>query len=236
LELVQIPLAWSLANRLRQRQRERESLLLHTLAASEVERRRIASDLHDGVVQDLVGVAFTLGGAARRNDITDESAQVLDHAADDVRVSVKALRSLLVEIYPPNLFDEGLVPALTDLLARADGKGIAATLNTTDLEGVLPPAVTGLLYRAAQEALRNTLAHARATEVSVRVSNRDGIAALDVVDDGVGFDPDRIERVVKEGHFGLQGLTDLVADAGGSSVVDATPGAGTRVHVEVPLP
>ena len=66
LELVQIPLAWSLARRLQQRQREREGLLQQALAASDMERRRIASDLHDGVVQDLVGVAFTFGGAARR--------------------------------------------------------------------------------------------------------------------------------------------------------------------------
>ncbi len=139
LELVQIPLAWSLARRLRQRQREREGLLQQALDASDVERRRIASDLHDGVVQNLVGVAFALGGAARRTDIPPDSAELLDQSADEVRTSVKSLRSLLVEIYPPNLFEEGLVAALNDLLARASGKEIATTLDADELTRPLPP-------------------------------------------------------------------------------------------------
>ena len=235
LELVQIPLAWALARRLRERQREREGLLQQALAASDVERRRIASDLHDGVVQDLVGVAFTLGGAARRADITPESSRILDESAQDVRVSIKALRSLLVEIYPPNLFEEGLVAALTDLLARANGKDIAAHLDADGLEGTLPPAISGLLYRSAQEALRNVLTHARATEVTVRVSDHDHVALIEIVDNGVGFAPEATERSVKEGHFGLHGLTDLVTDAGGRFTVVSAPGAGTTVRVEVPL-
>jgi len=235
LELVQIPLAWSLARRLRQRQRERESLLQKALEASDVERRRIASDLHDGVVQDLVGVAFALGGAARRSDITPESAQLLEQSAEDVRVSIKALRSLLVEIYPPNLFEEGLVPALTDLLARTNGQGIDAQLHVEELSGVLPPAVTGLLYRSAQEALRNVLKHANAKSVSVTVADRHGLATLDVTDDGVGFDPTAPEHRTTEGHFGIQGLTDLVAGAGGRFEIRSESGAGTTMHVEVPL-
>jgi two-component system NarL family sensor kinase len=235
LELVQIPLAWSLARRLRQRQREREGLLQQALAASDVERRRIASDLHDGVVQDLVGVAFTLGGAARRDDITPDSSQLLDQSAHDVRVSIKALRSLLVEIYPPNLFQEGLVPALTDLLARANGKEIAASLDADELRGTLPPPVAGLLYRSAQEALRNVLTHAQATEVTVRVADQDRIATIEIVDNGIGFTPEPTERTAKEGHFGLHGLTDLVADAGGRFTVESAPGAGTTVRVEVPI-
>lgn len=235
LELVQIPLAWSLARRLRQRQREREGLLQKALEASDIERRRIASDLHDGVVQDLVGVAFALGGAARRGDITPESAQLLEQSADDVRVSIKALRSLLVEIYPPNLFEEGLVAALTDLLARANGQGIDAQLHVDDLTGTLPPAVTGLLYRAAQEALRNVLKHANAKSVSVTVADTHRVATLDVTDDGVGFDPSAPEHRTSEGHFGLKGLTDLVAGAGGRFEIRSEPGAGTTMHVEVPL-
>ena len=235
LELVQIPLAWSLARRLRRRQIEREGLLQQAIDASDLERRRIAGDLHDGVVQDLVGVAFGLGGAARRDDISKESAELLDKSADEVRSSIKTLRSLLVEIYPPNLFEKGLVEALADLLARANGRGIATTLDTDDLHDSVPPAVAGLVYRAAQEALRNVLTHAHATSVTLRVSDRDHVAMLDVIDDGVGFDPETAEGKADTGHFGLRALTDLVADAGGRLVVDAANGAGTRVHVEVPL-
>ena len=79
------------------------------------------------------------------------------------------------------------------------------------------------------------LTHAQATEVTVTVSDRDRVATLDVVDNGTGFDPAQAGRAVKEGHFGLQGLTDLVKDAGGTFAVTPSPGAGTHVHVEVPL-
>jgi two-component system NarL family sensor kinase len=235
LELVQLPLAWSLARRLRQRQREREGLLQRALDASDIERRQIAADLHDGVVQNLVGVAFTLGGAARRDDVTPTTSHLLGESADEVRVSVKALRSLLIEIYPPNLFDEGLAPALTDLLARANGKGIVTTLDDEGLTGSPPPGVAGLLYRTAQEALRNVLTHARATAVTMRVSDHERIATLEVIDDGVGFDPDQLATRAREGHFGLHGLSDLVANAGGRFAVESTPGAGTTVRVEVPF-
>src|SRR3954453_20969838 len=101
LELVQIPLAWSLARRLRQRQREREALLRQALEASDAERRRVASDLHDGVVQDLAGVAYGLAGSARRDDLPPAATTVLDRSARQVQDSITSLRSLLVDILPP---------------------------------------------------------------------------------------------------------------------------------------
>lgn len=235
LQLVQVPLAWSLARRLRQRQREREGLLRRALEASDFERRRIASDLHDGVVQDLAGVAFGLSGAARADDVSAGSAGLLDRAAADVRGSIKSLRSLLVEIYPPNLHQEGLETALTDLLARAKGRNIGTELDASGLDEALPEPVVGLLYRSAQEALRNVLKHARAGTVSIKVAARDGVATLDVTDDGEGFDAESVERTTKTGHFGLQGLSDLVSDAGGTLEVHSAPSRGTHVHVEVPL-
>jgi signal transduction histidine kinase len=235
LELVQIPLAWSLARQLRQRSRQREGLLRQTLETSDVERRRIASDLHDGVVQDLAGVAFSLGAAARSDGVQPAQAKLFEDSAVAVRDSIKALRSLLVEIYPPNLFDEGLDAALSDLLGRASGRGVEATLDTSGLAAPLPPHVAGLLYRTAQEALRNVFAHARARSVRVAAATGDGLATLTVVDDGVGFDPAHAPQGVSSGHFGLAGLRQLVTDAGGRVQVQSAVGTGTTVRVEVPL-
>jgi signal transduction histidine kinase len=234
LLLVQVPLAWSLARRLRQRQREREGLLRRAIDASEVERRRIAADLHDGVVQDLAGVSYALSGAARAcaDGAPIDVAETFEDNAETVRGSIKALRSLLVEIYPPNLETEGLDTALSDLLARTQGRGVVATLDTAGLRDGVPAPVAGLLYRATQEALRNTLNHAQATTFAVRVSSTSDRATLDVSDNGVGFDPD---AGAAEGHVGLQGLEGLVADAGGEFDIRSAPGDGTRMHVEVPL-
>ena len=235
LELVQIPLAYSLARRLRQRQLEREGLLREAIDASDVERRRIASDLHDGVVQDLAGVAFALGGSARRPDLPPDSAALLDKSADEVRESIKALRSLLVEIYPPNLDAEGLEAALTDLLARANGRDISATLDATDLQKPLSPEVSGLLYRVAQETLRNVVKHGHASSVTMKVATNGNSASLDVTDDGIGFDPVAAAATMQDGHFGLRALTDRVNDAGGQLQIESAPGAGTHIHVEVPI-
>ena len=131
LMAVQLTLAWRMARRLERAQAERERLYQQALDASDAERRRIAADLHDGVVQDLAGVGFTLAALADRagDDATTGGAGG-DHRAADrlaasagtVRRSVRALRSLLVEIYPPNLAEAGLDTALADLVASTNGR------------------------------------------------------------------------------------------------------------------
>lgn len=232
LEVVQLPLAYSLAQRLRRRQHERESLLQQALDASDSERRRIAADLHDGVVQNLAGVAYSMTAVARNATLAPPDAAALGHSAADVQEAIRALRSLLVEIYPPNLAETGLETALTDLLARVNGRGVAASLHTSESVDELPAATAGLIYRIAQEALRNVVTHANATSVAVRVDTSDGNANVDVVDDGVGFDP---EAAVGAGHLGLRGLTDLVADVEGHLHVESAAGKGTSVHATVPI-
>jgi two-component system, NarL family, sensor kinase len=234
LELLQIPLAWSLAMRLRQRQWEREALLQRALDASDVERRRIASDLHDGVVQDLVGVAFTLAGAAREPGIPSGPAGVLDDAAQSVRSSITGLRSTLVDIYPPDLVEHGLWAALGDLVGDASSNGLAVTLDASELPDRLPAPVAGLLYRAVREALRNVTRHAGASWATVRAGGDSAGVWVEVADDGSGFDLDILEARAAEGHFGLKGLQGVVRDAGGALRVDSEPGGGTTVRVEVP--
>ncbi len=235
LELIQIPIAYSLARRLRQRQQEREALLRGAIEASDSERRRIASDLHDGVVQNLAGVAYSLAGTARDPGIPAPSAVGLERSAAEVRDSIKALRSLLVEIYPPNLEEAGLESALGDLLARAETRGVPATLDARGITGPIPVAMAALLYRAAQEAIRNVLAHAQAGSMTVRLASNEDDARLDVEDDGVGFDTEVGAARFEGGHIGLRGLTDLVTDAGGTVTIRSRPGEGTTLHVEVPI-
>ena len=87
------------------------------------------------------------------------------------------------------------------------------------------------MWRVAQEAVRNTLRHARATRLDVRVAGTGDTVTLDVVDDGVGFDAGGSRG---SAHFGLRGLTSLAADSGGRLDVRSAPGAGTTVHLEVP--
>jgi signal transduction histidine kinase len=233
LELLQIPLAWSLATRLRQRQRERESLLRRALESSDVERRRIASELHDGVVQDLAGVAFNLAAASRAPGIDAAASASLDSAAASVRSSITSLRGALVDIHPPDVSGLGLREALGELAADASTPDVSIDVDSRSLTTTLPGAVGNLLFRAAREALRNATRHAGATRITVRAGVDKGCAWVEVADDGAGFDPSVLPARAAEGHVGLTGLQGVVRDAGGEMKVDTAPGRGTTVRVEV---
>jgi signal transduction histidine kinase len=236
LELAQIPLAWSMARRLQRGQAEREALLLRSIEASEVERRRIARDLHDGAVQNLAGVSYSLSAAAdaiARGDM-DSAIQTVKSAAGDTRQSIRELRTLLVDIYPPNLRRAGLAAALSDLVASLPANRLHIQLDVES--GLhLPVHAEPLLYRVAQEALRNVVAHAEARSVRVAAGSRNGTAFLSVEDDGRGFEPAPSDAGDRRRHFGLRILHDLATDASGDLTVESKPGAGTRVRIEVPV-
>lgn len=226
---VATPMIWVLTRRLTRASRERARLLGAAVDASTAERRRIARDLHDGVVQDLAGTAFSLSALARDAATPVEGRATLDAAGRSLRASLRSLRSLLVEIHPPDLSADGLGPALEDLLAPAASAGIEASVAVTDVDGASDTAVA-LVWRVAQEAVRNAIRHGRPETLSVVVTGDDSVLVLDVSDDGAGFDPD----LPRPGHrYGLRGLTSLVEDAGGRLVVRSAPGDGTVVHLEV---
>jgi two-component system, NarL family, sensor kinase len=212
--LVQIPLAVSLARKLRRGQREREALLQRAIEASEFERRRIARDLHDGPVQDLAGVSYTLSSAVGEAEAVDpELAGALRQSSRQTRDSIRALRTLLVDIYPPRLHSEGLIAAVSDLLSPLAAAGLEVTLDA-DPHLRLPPGVEAVLFRVAQESLRNVLEHAEATRASVQVETSDGVVTLTVQDDGRGIT--EVPTGQAE-HFGLRMLKDLAHDAADSS-------------------
>lgn len=224
------PVLWVLTRRLQVSARARERLLRAAVDASDSERRRIARDLHDGVVQDLAGTSYALTatGDALRGERPEVSAD-LARMSGSLRSSLRSLRSLLVEIYPPELHTEGLAAALEDLVAQAHGAGVEATVTVTGVDGVEED-VVALVWRVAQEAVRNALRHGAADRIGVTVSGRDGAVVLEVSDNGRGFEPGRVDPTE---HFGLRGLRDLIAEAGARLDVLSSPGAGTTVRLEV---
>jgi two-component system, NarL family, sensor kinase len=232
LEVIQIPIFITLARRLRAGQLQRERLLRHAIRASEAERRRIASDLHDGVVQELTGVSLSLAAASRSGS---GDATRMSEASSSIRSSIKSLRSLLVEIYPPNLHEEGLEFALGDLLGGISNRGIAVKLDVDLGTTVLSADTVGLMYRSAQEALRNVVSHSGAARVRLAAQVSGNVARVTVDDDGRGFTPEQIEHKTSDGHFGLRSLAGLIADAGGKLSVLSEPGSGTRVEVTLPI-
>lgn len=245
LELVQIPLALSLARRLRRGQDEREGLLHRAVAAEDMERQRIARDLHDGVVQNLAGVSYSLAAASERlprADHTVEARKLIDGAAAEARRSVRALRTLLVDLYPPDLHRAGLPAALEGLLDGLGGPPPEVRFEA-DPGLRLPQDTEALMFRVAQEALRNVASHSQAATVDVAVGRENGTARLLVRDDGIGFPvtaEGRPPRSDTQGagapeHFGLRIVTELAHDAGGELQVHSAPGEGTEIRLNLPV-
>jgi two-component system NarL family sensor kinase len=232
LALLQLPLASSMARRMRRGHAEREALLNRAIDASDQERRRIAGDLHDGVVQSLSGTAFSLSAAARRigGNGSGTAREALEKGAAQTRQNVGELRSLMIDIYPPSLREKGLESALADLTASLEQRGVATELDVPSALH-LSHETEATLYRVAQEAVRNAAAHAEPTQVTVAVARADGRVSLTVTDDGRGM-PERATS--PSGHFGVKLMHDLAADARGELTLGPGPDGGTRVLLEVP--
>jgi two-component system NarL family sensor kinase len=232
LELLQLPIAAALSRRLRRARSQREDVLHRSLRAVDDERGRIARDLHDGVVQDLAGVAFTLAAAARVGRSGHVDPDQLGEAADRVRRSVRALRSLVVEIYPPDLHGDGLTAALTDVLTRELPFATDVRLDVDPALPELRAEHVELVYRVAQEALRNVARHAGARAVRVSLRREGAAAVLTVADDGSGCDPGQL--AVLPGHLGLRALGGLAATAGATLTLESAPARGATLRLEVP--
>ena len=224
LAFILLLLAWRMARRLDRDRQHREELLLYAVNSSAAERRRIAADLHDGVVQDLAGVSFGLTALSQGAQDPVTRTQ-LASAADHTRKAVGSLRTLLVDIYPPNLREAGLSAALQDL---------AGTLDCpVDLD--LQPGLAlddkcqQALYRMAREVTQNISKHAAATQVWISLHRLDDLVEMVVRDDGRGFGP----APADSGHVGLTLIADLASQMGGALEVDSTPGEGTCVTITV---
>jgi two-component system NarL family sensor kinase len=229
LILVATVILVGLTRELRRASAERERLLRSAMDASDAERRRIARDLHDGVVQDLAGTAFAVSAVARNPQTEPQSRETLDAAGTSLRSGLTSLRSLLAEIHPPDLHAEGLPSALSDLIAPADAAGIQASVSVEGAETASPDQVA-LVWRVAQEAVRNAIRHSGASTLAVTVRGDGDTITLEVVDDGTGFDP---AGVRDPDRYGLRGLRSLVTDSGGSLEVRSSAGEGTTVRMEV---
>ncbi len=231
LWLTQLPLARSLSRRVRRAEGERTTLLELAMTASERERERIAADLHDGVVQDLSGLTFELAATARATH--DPVLRLeLERCEAVARHAMRQLRSSLVDLHPLNVHAVGLVAAL-DALAlplRADGVDVKVDVDVAGLSA----GAESLLYRSAQELLRNVHEHSGATAVGVTAAVEGPTVRLVVKDNGRGFTENTRAKQLEDGHLGLELQRAVVQRAGGRMSVESSLGQGTRVLVEIP--
>ncbi|HEX5164500.1 MAG TPA: GAF domain-containing protein, partial [Thermomicrobiales bacterium] len=196
------------------------------------ERQRLARELHDSVSQALYGIG--LGAQTARTQLDRDhtkAAAPLDYVLQLAEAGMAEMRALIFELRPESLAQEGLVAALEKQAAAVRARhSVPVSLSLTS-EPECSLAVKETLYRIAQEAMHNTVKHAQATAIELRLAHDGSRLALDVIDNGRGFDSD----ASFPGHLGLVSMRERVARVHGDVSISSTPGSGTRVHVDVPV-
>jgi two-component system NarL family sensor kinase len=181
----------------------------------------------------LAAISYVVSTAADSTAGSDRQlADRLRMAASGLRASIGGLRSLLVDVYPPALRGAGIIAALTDLAGMLRPRGIEVDLELADHVG-LDEHGENLVFRIAQEIIRNIGRHSGAGSVCIRLTCAGSDVVLTIADDGVGFDPRAVLASPREGHFGLALMTDLATNAGAALSVASAPGRGTRWQLVV---
>jgi signal transduction histidine kinase len=207
-------------------QRVSRDSVRRVVEAQELERKRLARELHDETGQALTSILLGL----RALGDGPETTQIRDLVVS----TLHDVRRLAVELRPKALDDFGLVPALDRLVVTfRERSGLAVELEARVGSERFPPEVETALYRIVQEALTNVVKHAGARHVSVTLTLKAASVVAVVEDDGEGFAPDEV-TVTSDGGLGIVGMRERVALLGGRLEIESSPGAGTTLVVEVP--
>ena len=205
--------------------------LRHSLEAAEAERRRWARELHDETLQGLGGLRVILASALRRVE-QDDVAELLRDGVGQVEREIENLRAIITELRPAALDELGLAPAIEALVGRmsaVEGLEITCSVEVPGAGQRLGPELETTIYRLVQEALTNVAKHAGAEHARVSVGGTARRIAVEISDDGSGFDP-----AAATSGFGLAGMRERVQLSGGQLTVSPTAG-GTTVRAELPL-
>jgi len=202
------------------------------LRAAEVERGRIARELHDETGQVVTAIKLELADLERSLAKAGIGSGAVDRAQDLASRALESIRATARGLRPAVLDDLGLVPALRALAEDFAGRtGVAVNLQASPLAARPTPEVEVAVYRVFQEALTNVARHAGATRVDARLAPEQGELLLAVQDDGRGF---QAPAGAGAGHAGLAGMRERVVGAGGRLVVTSAPGRGVRLEARLP--
>jgi len=217
----------------------RQQLFQQLVGAQEEERRRIAHELHDSLGQHLTTLHLGLKAVQAQDGCPDSVAHEIQQLRDLALRIDDQIDRLTFELRPPSLDDLGLQAALRLLVKEWSATGhtpVDVHIGQLDHRR-LPPTIETTVYRIVQEALTNILKHSGATRVSLIVKRQNGEVLAIIEDDGRGFDLEAATYAPGTGQqFGIEGMRERVALAGGRLDIETTPGSGTTVYVHIPLP
>jgi len=217
-----------------QRALQRDKDTLHRLLeAMDRDRQLIAYEIHDGLAQMLSAAQMHLQAMERfRPTWSAEAQRALDTAAGHLRDGLAEARRLIADLRPLTVGEEGLAPAIRDLLTHQRHRaGLECQFSTEGNLERLGSGVENTVLRIVQEAVTNAQRHSQSSRIRVELARQGDRLRLEIRDWGIGFDP----AEVKEGRFGLHGIQERARLLGGTATVLSQPGQGTRVLVELPL-
>lgn len=196
------------------------------------ERERLAREIHDTLAQGLSSIQLLLRAAERAlPEQIDTAGEHVRRARGQAQDNLAEARRFVRALSPPDLDNDSLPDALERLCAETGQQGTPVHFHLDGEQAALPKPHEAALLRIAQSALANVTRHANAGRVDVTLSYMDTSVALDVVDDGVGFDPAALSAAAGDGGFGLAGMRTRVRPLGGSFNVESAPGKGTALSV-----
>lgn len=217
-------------------EQHRRELMAATFRGQEEERRRLAQDLHDGIGTMLSVTKMSLNQLERQlnGDGLHPYLQLQKTRSmlDDTMLNVRRISR---ELVPTTLDRFGLLPALEELVDRANDVELQVELNCLEFEPDSDPVLNLMLYRITQELVNNAIRHARARHITIQLSCFESEVRLSVLDDGVGFDFDAIMEN-KQGGLGLRNIESRLSVVNGHVTFDVAPGRGSQIHVQVHLP
>jgi len=216
--------------------RQQHAYIAALSTAQEAERGRLARELHDEVVQQLIALAHGVDRVQRlfERDPSEAGAR-LQEMRGEITGLVSELRRIIGALRPPALEELGLVPALELLLGRGRSAEPDVSLSVQGDARRLAPHSELALFRIVQEAWTNIIRHAHAQHVEVTLKYTADCLLATIVDDGVGFEP-LPDDTTPDGHWGLRGMHERAELAGGRLAIVSAPGRGTRIEVHIPYP
>jgi PAS domain S-box-containing protein len=217
--------------RAEKRLRGGQRLMGQMLQSHERDRRLIAYEIHDGLVQDATAAQMQLQSLLARPELHSGLREEVQRAADLVGKSIAQARELISGLRPPILDELGVVAAIEYLVESGQRERPSVKLLTQVQFDRLEPLLEATVYRIVQEAVTNMKRHSRSDRSEIRLTQVGDRLEIEIVDWGVGFDP----AGVSKDRFGLQGIRERARLLGGRAVISSAPGKGTRVFVDLPV-
>jgi PAS domain S-box-containing protein len=217
---------------------ELSEVQLRLMDGLELERRRLAQELHDGPIQDLYGISFQLQGLDEEIS-TPAGKNSVEEVRAEAQAVVQVLREICGELRPPTLVHFGLKRAILSHIEKVgkDHPEIKIELSLVEDRTELPEPIRLALFRIYQHSLSNIVRHAHADRIEINFDLVNRTAILEIRDNGVGFEvPRRWVKLAREGHLGLIGSSERAESVGGKLEIESAPGKGATIRATVPIP